>query len=97
MPLSVTTGILYPLHGFMSVKNWEWDSETDPQESSLASFHFGDKTPFVFLLHIKAAALQMFLVPGPMSLASSMYTSTTASLPNPQISSDEPEGEDFAY
>ncbi len=91
------TGMLYSLHGFMSIKNWEWDSETDPQESSLVSLHFEDKTPFAFLLQIKAAALQMFLVPGPMSLASSMYTSTTASLPNSQISSDEPEGEDSAH
>jgi hypothetical protein len=86
----VTIGNLYSLQGFISVRNFEWDNETDPQESNLASIHCDENTPFVFLHLIFAAALQMSLVPGAISLASSMQISTTVSLPSSQISSDDP-------
>ena len=72
MPFRVTIGNLYSLQDFISVKKFEWDNETDPQESSLASIHCEDITPLSFLHLSFVEALQISLVPGPISLVSSM-------------------------
>ena len=80
IPLSVTVGMLYSLHDLIFVSREEWPMDTEPQESSLTStWLLTQRLDLALTCLLFIVALHISLVPGPTSLASSMYTSTDSS------------------
>jgi hypothetical protein len=74
IPFSVTTGMLYSMHGLTFIKYLECAKETDPQESSFTSLIQLIKFDLSFWNLMLKFALLISLVPGDINHSSETYS-----------------------